>query len=595
MGDTLGSIAGRRGRRTLAAAGLAALAAALALAPRAGHAEGFLRADGRRIVDERGRTVILRGVGLGGWMLQEGYMLGLTGPGTQHAIRARIADLIGEDDTRAFYRAWLDNYVTKDDIDALAAWGFNSVRLPMHYALYTLPVSQEPVRGEHTWLEDGFRRTDDLIAWAKANGMYVILDLHAAPGGQGNDLNISDRDPSQPSLWDDAANRDKTVALWRKLAQRYRDEPAVAGYDLVNEPNWGFADAGDKNGCKETGNAPLRELLVRTTAAIREVDARHIVFIEGNCWGNNYKGLPKPWDANMAFSFHKYWNTNDEASIAEVLKLREQTGLPLWLGESGENSNVWFADAIRLVEKHEIGWAFWPLKKIGFNQPLEVTPNPGYRKLVDYWTNKGPRPTADEAYAALIGLASRDVRFENNLRHLDVVDAMIRQPHDDMTRPFGDPGIGARGGTIPAVDYDLGAPGQAYADGDTANYHVSTGGQRTLWNKGRTYRNDGVDIARDGDGAPYVEDFTDGEWLKYTVVADAAGTYALAVSARGRDGRLTAAVNGGPAGQPVVTPGVTDWAAVQLPDVTLQRGRNILVLRSSGAAVQVRDLSLKPR
>ena len=127
----------------------------------------------------------------------------------------------------------------------------------MHYALYTLPVEQEPVAGRQTWLEEGFRRTDDLLAWAKANDLYLILDLHAAPGGQGNDHNIADRDPATPSLWEDRRHQDKMVALWKRLAQRYKDEPYIAAYDLINEPNWGFADKADTNGCKEDGNACL--------------------------------------------------------------------------------------------------------------------------------------------------------------------------------------------------------------------------------------------------------------------------------------------------------------------------------------------------
>ncbi|MFP3649197.1 cellulase family glycosylhydrolase, partial [Paraburkholderia sp. SIMBA_054] len=77
-----------------------------------------------------------------------------------------------------------------------------------------------PVPGRQTWLEEGFRRTDELLAWAKANDMYLILDLHAAPGGQGNDINISDRDPAKPSLWDDPAQQEKMIALWRRLAER---------------------------------------------------------------------------------------------------------------------------------------------------------------------------------------------------------------------------------------------------------------------------------------------------------------------------------------------------------------------------------------
>ena len=564
-------------------------------------AQTFLRADGQRIVDESGNPVLLRGMGLGGWMLQEGYMLqlGQLGSGQQYRIRAAIADLIGEERTAEFYRAWLDNHTRKADIDMMARWGMNSVRLPMHYNLLTLPAEKEPVAGKDTWLEDGFRRIDALLAWTKANGMYLILDLHAAPGGQGTDLPIADRDPAKPSLWQSPENRRKVVALWRKLAARYKDEPAIGAYDLLNEPNWDFdgqygPGGGGDHGCKDEKQTALWDYYKELTAAVREIDKRHMIILEGNCWGNNYKGLPAVWDDNMALSFHKYWNVNDEASIATVLKLREDTGLPLWLGESGENSNAWFRDAIALVEKHEIGWAFWPLKKIGFNQPLEVTPNPGYAKLVDYWTKKGPQPTADEAYAALMTLASKDVRFENNIRHDDVVDAMIRQPHDETTRPFKDHRIGAKGGTFAAVDYDLGALGQAYADKDTANYHVSTGGQRTSWNNGRTYRNDGVDIAREADGSAYVEDFVDGEWLKYTVVVDKAGTYDLAVSARGEGGKLSAAVNGGAAGAVIATPASAAWTTVRLSKVNLLAGRNTVVLRANGAAAQVRNLSLKP-
>jgi hypothetical protein len=192
-------------------------------------------------------------------------------------------------------------------------------------------------------------------------------------------------------------------------------------------------------------------------------------------------------------------------------------------------------------------------------------------------------------------LASKDVRFENNIQHADVVDAMIRQPHDDTTRPFKDHRIGQKGGAFAAVDYDLGAAGRAYADKDAANYHISTGGQRTLWNNGRTYRNDGVDIAREADGAPYVEDFTDGEWLTYTVIVDKAGTYDLAVSARGEGGRLSATVNGGTPITGVPTPAAPTWATVRLPKVALMTGRNTVVLRSNGAGVQVRTLSFGPQ
>src|ERR1700704_3851129 len=79
--------------------------------------QGFLKADGQRIVNGNGGNVLLRGIGLGGWMLQEGYMLHLNKEGQQYRIKQRIATLIGEEETKAFYKAWLSNHTTKSDID----------------------------------------------------------------------------------------------------------------------------------------------------------------------------------------------------------------------------------------------------------------------------------------------------------------------------------------------------------------------------------------------------------------------------------------------------------------------------------------------
>lgn len=185
------------------------------------YAGGFLKANGKVIVGSKGQTFILRGMGLGGWMLQEGYMFRLSGVGQQYKIKERIEALIGHEKTEKFYNDWLNNHTTKTDVDSMAAWGFNSIRLPMHYQLYTLPIEAEPIAGQNTWIQKGFALTDSLLAWCRANNMYLILDLHAAPGGQGNDLNISDRNPAKPSLWQSEANQQKMIALWKKLAERY--------------------------------------------------------------------------------------------------------------------------------------------------------------------------------------------------------------------------------------------------------------------------------------------------------------------------------------------------------------------------------------
>ena len=322
----------------------------------------FQRTQGDRIVDADGDEVLWRGMGLGGWMLQEGYMLGTSG--AQYELENRIDELVGREKRDEFYEAWWANHMRKIDVDSLAAWGFNMVRLPMHYKLYTPPIEDEPVAGEITWLERGFVMTDSLVKWCKQNDLYLILDLHAAPGGQGENADISDYDPSKPSLWESDLNKEKTIALWRELAERYEDEPTIVAYDLINEPNWGFQDhANDPNGCSESQNTPLWDLQKDITSAIREVDTNHIVVIEGNCWGGNYAGLPELWDDNLVISYHKYWN--DENDVSAAVNMRESRGVPVWLGETGENSNTWFTNTVRALEANNIGWAWWPLKKLG--------------------------------------------------------------------------------------------------------------------------------------------------------------------------------------------------------------------------------------
>lgn len=548
-----------------------------------GHAQNssseFLHTKDQMIVDKNGQNVLLRGIGLGGHMLQEGYMLKVPFSGQQYVIREHIEELIGKEKTEEFYEAWLKNHTRKIDIDSMKSWGFNSVRLPMHYNLYTLPVEDEPVKGENTWLEKGFQMTDSLLTWAEANEMYLILDMHAAPGGQGHDVNISDRDPSKPSLWESEANQQKLIALWKKLAERYRDEPWIGAYDIINEPNWTFEEGKHKHGIQDTLNAPLKELMVDITAAIREVDKNHMVIIEGNGWGNNYNGILPPWDDNMVISFHKYWNYNDTASIQQFLDFRVKYNAPVWLGETGENSNVWFTDAIRLMEENNIGWCWWPLKKLGYNNPLEVLINPGYQKILDYWEGEGEKPSEAEAYRALMQLAE-NTKLENNYFHKGVVDAMIRQPHSAEAIPFRKVVVG-NSATLKAANYDMGQMGIAYHDNIAANYHVATGGERQSWNNGRTYRNDGVDIfpieSRTDYGEVYVGDTEAEEWLQYTFAVSKNGIFELSFkTAADASGTAAVEVNGKRYPAFPIPDSDGKWTETTINNINLQKGQNRL-------------------
>jgi len=483
-----------------------------------GFSQGFLKVDGQKIVNEKGENVQLRGLGLGGWMLQEGYMVKTADfAGTQYQIKAKIAELIGQDGMENFYKAYLKNGITKADIDSLAKWGFNSIRLPMHYNLYTLPIEKEPVKGKNTWIEDGFKMTDDLLKWCADNKMYLILDLHAAPGGQGNDANISDNDKSKPNLWQNEENQKKTIALWKKLAERYKNEPWIGGYDLLNETNYGFTGQ-NPNGLDEQSNVPLWKLQKDITEAIREVDKKHIIIVGGNGWGNNYNGFPQPWDKNLVFSFHKYWNNNDDATIQNALNLREKYNLPIWLGETGENSNVWFTEVIQLMDKHNIGYAFWPMKKIDNIAGItNVKITPEYQKLLDYWQNGGEKPSKEFAEKTLMKIADNYKLSNTEIKH-DVIDAMFRQTTDASTKPFKNHSIP---GKINAFEYDLGRINSAYSDTDFINLWVSDETKRSEWNSGQQLRNDGVDIYKSGNGEYYVGKIEDGEWLQFTLNSNA--------------------------------------------------------------------------
>ena len=496
---------------------------------------GFLQKSGRYFINNSG-PILLKSLNVGGWMLQEGYrMHSQKTANAQQELEAKLADLVGEAGKEQFYDAWLNNHCTRRDVDSIAAWGFNSIRLPMHYKLFTPPIEKEPIQGEMTWRNKGFALVDSMVTWCKANQLYLILDLHAAPGGQGTDVPIADYDKSKPSLWESELNRAKTKALWVKLAKRYAHEPTIGGYDLLNETNWAF-ESKDIHGCLEEDNKPLKAFMVELTEAIRAVDTTHLIFIEGNCWANNFKGIWPPWDDKLVLSFHKYWSHNSQESIQEFIDLAEKYGLPLYLGESGENSNVWFTEAIRLFQQHNISWAWWPMKKIAsITNPCSITLNDGYQNILDYWETGRNKPSQMDALNSIMQLAE-NAKIENCTIRYDLIDALFRQINDVHTRPFK---ILSAPGVIRAVDFDMGRSGSAYADNDSMNVWVSTG-SKTIWNQGWAYRNDAVDIRYSEEQKGYVVDWTEkGEWMRYTFDVVTSGVYDFNLTASGKKGAIS--------------------------------------------------------
>jgi len=545
-------------------------------------ASGFLKVQGKTITDSTGQEIILRGLGVGGWLLQEGYMFETSSfANTQHDFRKKIEELIGTDSTDIFYQAWRNNFVTRQDIDSLASWGFNSLRLPMHYNL--MISSTDP----DTFLSEGFRIIDSLIAWCREKHLYLILDLHAAPGGQGHEAAISDYDDTKPSLWESEENQDLTVALWKEIARRYAGETVIGGYDLLNEPNWELG----------TSNSILRAFYIRLTDAIREVDTNHILFIEGNWFATDFAGLTPPWDDKLVYSFHRYWSSYSASSIQYLLNIRNTHNVPLWMGESGENSNAWFTGFVRMLEQQGIGWASWPYKKTtSVTGPLTIPKPAGYQVLLNYWNGNAAKPTMEFAYNALMELTD-SLRLENCIYHPDVIHAWTTFPSDDKAIPFLDHRLPGR---IFCVDYDMGTQYTTYADTDFQNVSGSAGG--TTWNSGGRYRNDGVDIEACSDGITngYNVGWTNaGEWMEYTVELTESESFIASVRYAGLSatGKIRLAIDQtGVTGSVELPPtgGWQNWKTQVLGSFLLQEGKHTLrvTTETSGYNLNYLDFTL---
>lgn len=534
----------------------------------------FIKAQGGQFVDSSGTKVIFRGMGLGGWLVPEGYMLHIPGFGSPTAIRQKITDLIGDTNTEAFYEKYEANYVNETDIKRLAEMGFNSIRLPFNYR------SLSPVDQPGVYLEEGFAQIDSLVVWCKRNKMWVILDMHCAPGGQ-NPGEISDSDGTA-RLWLDENNKTRTVDIWRKIAQRYANEPTIAGYDLLNEP------------VLPTGvdASALRGLYIDITRAIREVDTNHIVYIEGNWYASDFTKLTPPWDANMSYNFHKYWSDTDQSTIEYMLNIRQNFGMPLWMSESGENSNPWYHSQIKVFEKNEVSWCWWTHKKIAtITSPYSAEIKPGYQTLLDYWNGNGQKPTVDFAVNALDEMAD-GLKLENCTWLPDVEAALFDTLFDVQSRPYSELKIP---GVIPTAHYDIGTEGLAYHDAD---YEKTRWDADMPWNRGYQYRNDGVDLQESSDagGSPFSVSFIEAnEWLLYTVNVEHSDTFDVVfrVASGGTGGQLRLLIDNkvllnGVAISP--TGGWYDWEDVRVNDIYLEQGNRQLELLFTSSGFNINQI-----
>jgi hypothetical protein len=382
--------------------------------------KGFLRADGRKLVNADGEEVLLVGWGLGNWLLCEGYMwLAYDNRGFDRprVIEQVIRDLTGSAYSEKFWKAFRDNYITHKDIARMASLGYNSVRIPINWRIL---MDDEPE--SIGFKEDGFALLDRCLDWCEAEGVYAFLDLHGAPGGQTGD-NIDDSHDNLPRLLMDRDYWDKGIALWEELARRYRDRWIVGGYDLLNEPirtlRYDYPDV-------DYLVPELIRFYEEAIQAIRKIDRKHLFSIEGHHWATDPAVFYKKYDDNMLIHFHRYGCPPDMSAFREYFALGETLDTPLWLGETGENSNEWYAALYNTAFELGIGINVWPWKKMDrANSPYSIKKPKNWDALLAY-TAGGKKPGKAEVIAMLDEYLE-NMKLDNCVENAAVNTAIFRQ------------------------------------------------------------------------------------------------------------------------------------------------------------------------
>jgi endoglucanase len=340
----------------------------------------FVTTRGKDLVAADGKPLLLKGINLGNWLLPEGYMFKFKAANSPRRIETVINELVGEDEGRRFWQTYHENYITYEDIRFIKHSGLNSVRVPFSYRLLASDSNPAKLEGE------GYRLLDNVVAWCKREKLYVILDLHAAPGGQTGD-NIDDS-WGYPFLFESDESQQLTVNLWRKLAARYRNEPTVIGFDLLNEPIAHYFNTASLN-------PKLEPLYRKIVSGIREVDRNHLIFLGGAQWDGNFKVFGPPFDPKLVYTFHKYWMDVNQGAIQEYLDFRDKHQVPVWMGESGENTDEWIRSFRTLLETKNIGWCFWPYKRMDATScVVSITPTAEWDAIVGF--AEGPRVTFED-------------------------------------------------------------------------------------------------------------------------------------------------------------------------------------------------------
>jgi len=324
----------------------------------------FVHTRGTEIVDSSGKPFQIRGISIGNWFVLEGYFWRFGGLSqSQTEVELLFDDLLGPTHAREFLSGWRQNFMSKADVHRLREDGFNAIRIPLHSKYF------------RTDDDEGFKLIDQLTEWCRQEHLYTILMLESGVGGFTGEA--SDDGPGYPWLLKDAGMQDYVNQAWQRIAEHYKDEPAILGYDLLNEPLlWsGYLDMENL----------IEPEYQRITEAIRKVDKNHMLILQPPL--GRFSAFGKPFDNNTVYSFHSYSATPDLEFLKQYLDFRGKYQVPIFFSEIyAERPPDWVIAHVKLAEKYSIGWMIWPYKKMAGDTTAPYTfPSPAdWGKIITF-------------------------------------------------------------------------------------------------------------------------------------------------------------------------------------------------------------------
>ena len=319
---------------------------------------GFVHVEGLEIRDPQNKPLTFKAVNLGGWLIWEGWIFGAgddwitDGLVSETEVMKRIADKTSVAFAENFRSRIYEHWITEDDIREIKATGFNTVVLNFNHRVLDHNDNATPVN-----MLD-FTYMDKMVDWCEQHGLYLMLEMHATPGGQSPYFVC---DPDHIRLWDSEEHKQRTIDLWTAIAGRYANRKCIAGFDLMGEPGpWQAAD--------------LVALNSRIIKRIRSVNKHHMIILQGMEFTKQFDFYTRAMDINQIFSFHFYpWaiNRDDwEGHIKKWSDEQKRLGVPFFCGEWGELNIADLDYLLSLLRSGKFdfaGDAFWTWKKAQYN------------------------------------------------------------------------------------------------------------------------------------------------------------------------------------------------------------------------------------